>query len=130
MFRLQRMRYFPMPDYKLEADRVEVRVIGKILDENYTRALINKTDLSLKTVIALDKVQKKVKLSKEESNFLRKQKLIEGRYPNVFVSSRIADLTDSKAKYIKYRAFDKDHYKKLILDFIKKFGSVSRRAYK
>ncbi|MBW1700439.1 MAG: transcriptional regulator, partial [Deltaproteobacteria bacterium] len=28
--------------------------------------------------------------------------------------------------YIRYRAFDKAHYKKMVLAFIKKFGSASR----
>ncbi len=60
MFLLQRNRHFPMPDYDLkEPDKVKVRIIGKVIDENYTKMLINKTDLNLKTVICLDKVQKK-----------------------------------------------------------------------
>lgn len=127
MFLLQRKRYFPMPDYDLNDNKkVIVKVIGKIIDENYTKMLINHTELDLNTVILLDKVQKQKSISRDETKMLRKQKLIEGRYPNVYVSSEIAALTGDKSSYIKNRAFDKDHYKKMILSFIREYGSASR----
>ncbi len=128
MFILQRNRHFPMPDYDLkEPAKVKVRIIGKVIDENYTKMLINKTDLSLKTVICLDKVQKKIKLSKDEHKLLKIQKLVEGRYPNLFVTAKIAAITGDKSTYIKQRAFDDQHYKEMIIAFIEKYGSASRR---
>lgn len=128
MFLLQRNRYFPMPDYDLsDSNKVKVRIIGKVVDEKYTKLLINKTDLSLKTVICLDKVQKRIKLSSDEYKLLKAQKLVEGRYPNLFVTARIAAITGEKTTYIKHRAFDKKYYKALIVDFIKEFGSASRQ---
>ena len=94
MFRLQRKRYFPLPDYDLtEPSRVFVTIYGTVLDENYTRALINNTDLSLATVMLFDKVQKRKSIAKDEYNILKKQKLVEGRYPNIYVASQIADIT-------------------------------------
>ncbi|HDL00874.1 MAG TPA: hypothetical protein ENH23_01400 [candidate division Zixibacteria bacterium] len=128
MFILQRNRHFPMPDYDLkEPDKVKVRIIGKVIDENYTKLLINKTDLSLKTVICLDKVQKKIKLSKDEHKLLKTQKLVEGRYPNLFVTAKIAAITGDKSSYIKHRAFDKKYYKSMIVDFLKEFTSATRQ---
>ena len=128
MFLLQRQRYFPMPDYDLsESEKVNVRIMGKVIDERYTKLLINKTDLSLKTVICLDKVQKKIRLTLDEYKPLRLQKLVEGRYPNLFVSAKIAAATGDKSSYIKYRAFDDEHYKKMVIAFIKKYGSASRK---
>ena len=54
-FRIQRKRGFPLPDFDLtDSQRVVVTVTGKVLDENYTRALLAKTDLDLADVIALD----------------------------------------------------------------------------
>jgi ATP-dependent DNA helicase RecG len=127
IFNLQRSRFFPMPDYDLSApQRVKVRLLGKILDENYTRFLMTNTDLGLFDVIALDKVQKKYPLSNEEFSRLKKLKLVEGRRPNLFVAARIAEATHGKVDYIRYRAFDKAHYKKMVIAFIKKFGSASR----
>jgi ATP-dependent DNA helicase RecG len=127
MFILQKQRSFPLPSYDLSnPNQVTVKIFGKILDENYTRTLIKNTDLELSTVILLDKVQKKIKISKPESNLLKKQGLVDGRYPNVFVSSSIAAITDDKSGYIKYKAFDKQYYKDLILNFLKKYKSASR----
>ena len=58
---------------------------------------------------------------------LKKKKLIEGRYPNLFVSDSVAQVTDNRAQYIKNRAFDSDHYEQLILKFIDKYGSANRK---
>lgn len=128
MFVVQQKRYFPLPDYDLsEYQKVKVRIIGKILDENYTRALINHAGLGLDLVILLDKLQKGRQVSREEAQQLRKYRLIEGRYPNLYVSSSIAAITGDKSTYIKNRAFDNQHYKKLILAFIKEYGEASRK---
>ena len=98
-----------------------------MIDENYTRLLINKTDLDLKTVILLDHVQKKEAISKEDASWLKKMKLVEGRYPNVYVAAPIAVATNKRAEYIRNRAFDDDYYKKMIIDYIKKFRSATRQ---
>jgi len=128
MFTLQRKRFFPMPDYDLsEPDKVKVTILGKVIDINYTKALINNTMLDLKTVINLDKVQKKEKLTLDEYKALKIQKLVEGRSPNIFVSASVADITGDRSSYIRNRAFDDDHYKKMIIAFIKKYKSASRR---
>jgi ATP-dependent DNA helicase RecG len=128
MFTLQKSRYFPMPDYDLsESNRVKVRIIGKVIDENYTRLLISKTDLNLKTVMCLDKVQKKVRLSSDGYRLLKSQRLVEGRFPNLFVTAHIAAVTGEKSTYIKHRAFDKKYYKALVIDFIKEFRSATRK---
>ena len=127
MYIEQQRRFFPMPQYDLNSPgKVKLRIIGKVLDENYTRILIERTDLSLETAIYLDKVQKKEKLAKDEAMKLRKQNLVEGRYPNLYVSSGVAAVTEDKSLYIKHRAFDNTHYKKMIISFIKKFGAAGR----
>lgn len=58
---------------------------------------------------------------------LKTKKLIEGRYPNVFVSAHIAGVTDERAKYIKNKAFDSGHYEQLILKFIDHYKGASRQ---
>ena len=127
MFTLQRERFFPMPDYDLDnGERVKVRLLGKILDENYTRMLIEQGDLDLFKVIALDKVQKKKALTDDEFRHLKKFKLIEGRRPNNYVSAKVAALVDDKASYIKHRGLDKQHYKKMIVEYLQQFGLSQR----
>lgn len=80
---------------------------------------MKQTDLSLNQVILLDKVQKKLTISKEDAALLRKDKLIEGRLPNLYVSSGVAQATGNRAEYTRNKAFDKRYYKDLILAFIR-----------
>ena len=128
MFLAQRHRYFPLPEYDFsQPDTVRMEIMGRLIDENYSRVLIEKADLDLGTVVALDKVQKRKPLTPEELKHLRRLKLVEGRAPNVFVASKIAAITGDKAQYIRNRAFDTGHYKQMILDFIREFGSASRK---
>jgi len=129
MYEKQRERFFPMPDYDLgDSQKVVVKIPGRIIDENYSRLLLRrKTDLDLKTVIMLDKVQKKVRLTKGEHEILKKQRLVEGRYPNIYVSASVADVTEKKAQYIKLRGFDKKYYKDLLTQFIGEYGSATRK---
>lgn len=122
MFKAQRDRFFPMPDFDLsESNKVQVRLNGKILDENYTRLLMSNSTLDLMDVIALDKVQKRRQISEDEIKRLKTQKLIEGRRPNLYVSVKVATITGEKADYIKHRAFDKDHYEKMIISYLENF---------
>ena len=127
-FGIQRDRNFPMPTYDLsEPGRVKVRVIGQILDPNYTRMLMSQTNLDLLDVIALDKVQKKQNIGDSELKSLKDKKLVEGRRPNLFVSSTVAAATQAKADYIRNRAFDKDHYEKMVVTYLEKFGEATRQ---
>ena len=72
MFQTQMKRYFPMPDYDLSgSNRVVVKIQGQVLDEKYTRLLMERTDLDLWTVILLDKVQKRIRISREEYKKLK-----------------------------------------------------------
>lgn len=128
MFMMQRNRFFPLPEYDLnDPEKVKVRIYGKILDKKYTQTLINHTDLDLKAVICLDKVQKRKRLSEQEYKFIKSKQLVEGRYPNLFVSSHIAAVTGDKTAYIRNRAFDDSHYKKMIISFLTEYGSASRK---
>ena len=89
--------------------------------------LIKNRNIGLPTVMLLDKVQKRIRLSKDEHKFLKSRRLVEGRYPNLFVSSHVAAATEERAKYIKYRGFDDQRHKESIIAFIEKYGSVSRK---
>lgn len=126
MFFSQRRRFFPMPEYDLSNEKVKLTIIGKVLDIKYARKLAQIPDLSLTTIILLDKVQKKKKLSSNELSKLRKQELIEGRSPNVYVSSKVADVTGQKSSYIKNRGFKDAYYKKMIIEYLEKYAHASK----
>ena len=76
-------------------------------------------------MIALDKVQKRQPLSEDEFKSLKAKKLIEGRRPNLFVSAAVAAATDTKADYISNRAFDKEHYQKMVVELLGEVRAAS-----
>jgi ATP-dependent DNA helicase RecG len=127
MTQSQRKRYFPLPDYsKSTLDKVVLEIYGHVIDENYTRLLLERQDLPLNTVMLLDRVQKKQPVTDDAAALLRKQGLIEGRKPNYYPAAQVAKSTGNKDDYIRNRAFDDAYYKDLILGFLKKYGSASR----
>ncbi|MFA6013978.1 MAG: RNA-binding domain-containing protein [Gallionellaceae bacterium] len=124
----QRSRYFPLPDYsKSEPNKVVLEIYGHVIDENYTRLLLENRDLPLTTVVLLDRVQKKQSITDEAAAMLRKTGLIEGRKPNYFAAAQIANSTDDRAEYIHNRAFDDAYYKDKILAYLAEYGSATRR---
>ena len=127
MYLGQARRYFPLPDYDLsEPNAVKMTLYGSVVDIAYSRLLIQKTDLPLADVLALDRVQKKLPIPEEAAAHLRKAGLIEGRKPKYFVSAAVAAATASKADYIRTRAQDDEFYAKLLTDYLEKFGEASR----
>ena len=129
MFAFQKKRYMPMPDFDFsQPDEVRVRIAGRILDENYSKLLMKQGDLSLDQVILLDKVQKRQPISKENATLLRKDNWIEGRYPNLLVAAELAAHTEGKAKYIRNKGLDDEHYIQLVLGFIRKYDVASRQS--
>ncbi|HMV22323.1 MAG TPA: putative DNA binding domain-containing protein [Rhodocyclaceae bacterium] len=127
MFLKQRQRFFPMPDYDLsQPERVMVTLRGRILDERYTRLLMAQSDLDLATIILLDKVQKGQRISADEAKRLRTAKLVEGRYPKLIVSGRVAAATGEKARHIRNRGFDSQYYRDLIVALVREHQPVSR----
>jgi ATP-dependent DNA helicase RecG len=67
-------------------------------------------NLTLDEIILLDKLQKGVKIPKADSDQLRKKKLIEGRYPNVYPAAVVAANTQKMEEYLENRAFDDAFY--------------------
>ena len=127
MYQIQRDKCFPLPSYDLETiNRVKVTVFGKILDKNYTQLLYSNGDLDIQTVFLLDKVQKKEIISKESLRILKKQGLVEGRYPNLFVSLKVADIVGQKADYIRNKGLDDDICKQLIIKALESIGEASK----
>ena len=120
MYQIQRDKCFPLPTYDLEdINRVKVTLYGKILDRNYTQLLHSNGDLDLHTVFLLDKVQKKEVISKEEYSLLRKAGLVEGRYPHIFVSYKVANMVGKPVEYLKNKGLDKDVYEQLVINALK-----------
>lgn len=105
---------------------MRLTIPGAIVDPAYSRILIQKTDLPLTDICALDRVQKGLPIDGHALQRLRRAKLVEGRKNQLHVSEQVASITGDKARYIRTRAQDDAHYKQLIQDFIGRFGAASR----
>ena len=68
-------------------------------------------------------------LTDEEFKSLKRKHLVEGRRPNVYVSAKIAVTTETKADYIRKRAFDKQHYTKMVHEYLTKFKTAARTDF-
>jgi len=128
MFETQRRRSFPLPDYDLtDTSRVAVTIHGRILDEHYTRLLMEGLDLDLDLVMLLDRLQKGMRIDREGHRRLKRFDLVEGRYPNLTVAGPVARATGSAGRHIRERGFDKRYYVDLVLELVREHGPVNRK---
>lgn len=129
MFMSQKSKFFPLPDYDLSENKVKLIITGKVIDIKYAEKLAQIPDLDLKTIIALDKVQKRRLLSTYENKLLRTKGFIEGKSPNIYISSKIAIKTGKKGDYMKMKGIEDEYAKKMIIDYLSKFKSASRADF-
>lgn len=129
MFISQKSKFFPLPDYDLSENKVKLIITGKVIDIKYAEKLAQIPDLDLKTIIALDKVQKRRLLSTYENKLLRTKGFIEGKSPNIYISSKIAIKTGKKGDYMKMKGIEDGYAKKMIIDYLSKFKSASRADF-
>lgn len=126
MYQIQRNKCFPLPSYDLEdPNRVKVTIYGRILDKNYTQLLHSNENLNLREVFILDKVQKHETISRDDFLHLKKQGFVEGRYPNIYVSFRIADIVGKKEEYVRNKGLKRDVYRQMVLNALDQMGTAS-----
>lgn len=131
LFNFQKERFFPMPDYNFNDNKVKVTIIGKVLNDDFAKIMLKSPNLSLNEIITLDKVQKKQKINDEEYSHLKKLKLIEGRKNNAHLSLKLIEQTNNealKAQYITNRSFNDSYFKEMIIGYLREFGKTKRSA--
>ena len=119
-----------MPEYDTSGGMVTVDIEGKVIDEQFARILVSVPDLSMSDLILLDKVQKQKLISDEDIKYLRKKKYVEGRKNGLFLSNALTKNTGNvglKSTYVKNKSFDDEYFRRLIVQYIEKFGAASRR---
>ncbi len=128
MYRKQRERLFPLPDYEFKSspDAVVVRLYGREIDTGFSSVLLEFTDLGLDEVIALDAVQKQRAVDAHILRKLRSRGLVEGRGQRLSISGPVARMTGQEVRYTLDRGLDAQHYKGLILGLLK-LGPQRRR---
>lgn len=122
IYKTQARRYFPLPDYLLSEDSVSLTIYGKIVDPAYTRLLIQKTDLPLSDILALDRIQKGLPIEDTKIiQHLRRANLIEGRKPHFHISAAVARLSppESRVRYVRMKGQPSSFYEGQILDLLR-----------
>lgn len=128
MFVSQRERYLPMPDYdKSDGENVVLTIPGNVIDENYSLLLLEHADIDLTTTVLLDRVQKGRPISDNAIKKLRKEGLIEGRKPHLYVSKQIAKATSKEIEYTLKKGFDDAECQEWIVKALKDHKVLSRK---
>ncbi|MBR0574383.1 MULTISPECIES: RNA-binding domain-containing protein [Pasteurellaceae] len=127
MFIIQKNKYFPLPEYEFDNQKVTLKIIGKVVNLDYAKKLALLPELILSDIILLDRVAKGKEINQEQATILRNKKLIEGRRPNYIISSKVAVATKEKVKYIKNKGFNDEYYMEMILQYLRKFNVVTRK---
>ncbi|MDR1237978.1 MAG: putative DNA binding domain-containing protein [Propionibacteriaceae bacterium] len=127
MHNRQAHRFLPMPDYDLSTPtQVRLTIHGAVVDEAYTNLLMQRTDLPLADVLALDRVQKGLTIPEKATRRLRRAGLVEGRKPHLRVASVIVDATATEPA-VKSRSGDEQLLLQVIVDHLAVSGSATRR---
>jgi len=128
MYQSQKDRYLPMPDYDLStADEVILNLPGTIIDENYSLMLLANQDMSLMDAVLLDQVQKGKTINDSAIKELRKEGLIEGRKPHLYVSKQIAKATNTQVEYTLKKGFNDEECQEWIMKALNDHKVLSRK---
>ncbi len=131
IYQIQRKKYFPLPTYDLnEPNRVKVTLYGRILDENYSQLLFADNDLDLSTIFLLDKVQKQEIIHQSDYKNLKKKGLIEGRYPKIFVSYKVASMVGLQNDYIVNKGLSENTHREIVIDALSSMSKASIKELK
>jgi len=75
----------------------------------------------------LDRLQKGVRIGRDDYRVLKAATLVEGRYPSVIVASAMAKATGETARHILHRGLDRRFYLDLMLELVRVHGPVGRK---
>ncbi|MDM8322765.1 putative DNA binding domain-containing protein [Bifidobacterium pullorum] len=127
MNRSQANRYLPLPDYDLSnPGEVKLTIYGCVVDEGYTKLLMQNSGLPFEDILALDRVQKGHPISDQALRRLRNRRLVEGRRPHLRVAAAVAEATGTQVNYLQVRGQSDEYCCAAITDYLKLHGRVSR----
>ncbi len=128
MFQKQKERFLPMPDYDdTTSSKVILHLPGSVIDENYSKILMERQDLTLSETVLLDRVQKHKTISAEAVEMLRKKKLIEGKKPHYYIAKIVAQNIGQKVEYSKHKGLDDKKCELLLLQSLNDHGSLTKQ---
>ena len=117
LFKEQRRRFFPMPEYEIDdsAKTVSVTIYGIASDDAYTDLLKSDSTLSLMEGLWLDAVRTHRPITKEAARHLKDKKLIEGKAPRYNIALSVAKKVQQIGQYTRETGLNKKAQVKLIL---------------
>lgn len=126
LFKEQRRRFFPMPEFEIDekAQTVSVTLHGIASNDAYTDILKSNPTLSLMECLWLDAVRTHKPITKEAAKHLKDKKLIEGRAPRYNISLSVARNVQQVGQYTKETGLNKKALKNLILQLALNAGDL------
>ena len=119
------------PTLAKECDRWEDKVFldkaGLTIDGNYSLMLLTNQDMSLMDAVLLDQVQKGKPISDNAIKKLRKEGLIEGRKPHLYVSKQVAKATNTQVEYTLKKGFNDAECQEWIMKALNDHKVLSRK---
>lgn len=126
MFEIQRKRSFPLPEYDLSRqDVVKVTLSGRMVDEQHSRLLIDREDLTLDQAFLIDQLQKGKDIGPNGYQRLENAGFPIGKYPNIPRIPMAAQAVPDKWISFKYGDFTMEYYLDMVTDFVANKGPVS-----
>lgn len=128
MFQKQKERFLPMPDYDGSTEsKVVLHLPGSIIDENYSKILMERQDLTLSEIVMLDRIQKHKDISAEAAAMLRKKKLIEGKKPNYYIAKLVTQHINQKIEYTRHKGLEIKKCELLLIQSLTDHGSLTKQ---
>lgn len=126
LFKEQRRRFFPMPEYEIDDNTktVSVTIYGIASDDAYTDLLKSDSTLSLMECLWLDAVRTHRPITKEAARHLKDKKLIEGKAPRYNIALSVAKKVQQIGQYTRETGLNKKAQVKLILQLAFNAGST------
>lgn len=126
LFKEQRRRFFPMPEYEIDEKNqsVSVTIYGIASDDAYTDLLKSNPGLSLMECLWLDAVRTHKPITKEAAKHLKNKNLIEGKAPRYNIALSIARNVQQVGQYTKETGLNKKALVKLVLQLAANAGEA------
>ena len=125
LFKEQRRRFFPMPEYEIDENTqsVSVTIYGISSEDAYTDLLRTNPTLTLMECLWLDAVRTHKPITKEAAVHLKSKKLIEGRAPRYNIALSVARNTNQVGRYTKETGLNRKALLKLVLQLAQNAGN-------
>ena len=107
IFDYARSVFLPLPDRNsnIPENRFEYTIYGSKIDEAFAQILQDRKDLDIGMILLLDRVQKfsngigEKQIDKGQYKILKSQKLVEGRYPKLYLSLELEKILGNEENH-------------------------------